>query len=62
MDNAVKLRKLMDEHSLARADVARLTSSSKSAVDSWLAPRRAKWHREMPDNKLELLHLKLSGR
>lgn len=59
MDNAGKLRKLMDEHCLTRSDVARLTSSSESAVDSWLAPKQAKWRREMPDNKLELARLKL---
>jgi hypothetical protein len=61
--NRDKLRKLMDEHDLTRQWVAdEIAGGSIFTVNAWLKPEDNKSHRSIPDQKLELLELKLANR
>lgn len=55
--NKDKLQVLMTKHNLNRYDVADLVGVRKSTVDTWFMS--SKGFRNMPDNLLELLTLKL---
>jgi DNA-binding transcriptional regulator YiaG len=57
MTNEQQLISIMCEHSLIRQEIAVILKVSKSTVNSWL--RKGKAHKAMPDNLLDLLHLKL---
>lgn len=54
MTNQQSLKALMAEHQLDDAHIAVLLSVSASSVQSWRVGRR-----NMPDNLLELLEIKL---
>lgn len=56
--NKDKLTKIMNEHNLDRYDVAQITGVRKSTVDTWFMS--SKGFRNMPDNVLELLELKIA--
>lgn len=51
-----ELRKLMTEHNLTTADVARMVGRKKCTVEGWLSVGQT---RPMPKHMMELLLLKL---
>lgn len=62
--NNSKLHEIMDEHSLVRKQVAKMTYASKSAVDRWMVPENIEENgiiipnpssNKMPDHRFELL-------
>ena len=55
--NKDKLQRIMAGHGLNRHQVAELLGVRKSTVDTWFMS--GKGFRNMPDNTLELLELKL---
>ena len=60
-DNRQALIDAMDCYDLDIAAVVRLTGNSPTTVTSWLRPTTNKAYRNIPDQTLELLKLKLSA-
>ena len=58
--NKDKLIEIMDKHDLDRYQVADLVGVRKSTVDTWFM--NGKGFRNMPDNVLDLLELKIKPR
>ncbi len=62
MSNADKLRGIMGLNRLSYKDVADLFKHNSTAtVRSWLLPADNKAHRNMPDEKIEVLALRISA-
>lgn len=61
-DNAKRLREVMTEYRLSRADVAQLMERPKVTIDSWLCPPSAALYRKMPDSMRLLLDLLVKDR
>ena len=57
IDDPAELGAIMSGSGLTRSDVARITGSSKTAVDSWLRPRGNAAARRMPGSKAALLRM-----
>lgn len=62
IDDPGELRKIMFRSGLTRSDVASITGSSKTAVDSWLRPRGNAAARRMPGSKAALLRMAVADR
>lgn len=59
MTNQEKLKYLREKYNLTYADISTLLNVSWHTVKSWLVPLSSKRHRNISDNTLELLELKL---
>lgn len=58
--NAERLRAIMTEHRLTRAQVATLLDRSVATVDAWLRPANNAAYRPMADRELKMLVLLLA--
>lgn len=59
--NKTKLIAIMQTHELDRYQVADILGIRKTRVDAWLASETSTGFRNMPDNMIELLELKLNN-
>ena len=59
MNNRDRLIDLINEHKLARIDVAEMLRVSRETVDRWLLTTESKCHEDVPEMAIELLELKL---
>jgi len=60
MTNQQSLRAMMKEHNLTFKKVSEMCKVNIFTAKSWCAKSDAKWYRNMPDNILELLKIKIA--